>query len=242
MAVVTGAAGGIGQAAAEALAGFGVSVLACDINREGLSAAVAVLPGPGRHRAAVRDISQVAQCEELVDEALQEYGRLDILVNVAAILRRIDLEAVDEEYWNRIMDVNLKSQFFLARAAARPMKAARWGRIINFSSQGAYSGGYFGSTVYAVSKGGVHTLTKSLARQFASHNITVNAIAPGSVDTPMLRGGMSDEDLVSLAAKIPVGRMATPAELAWGVVYLASEWAGYVTGHSLDIDGGLAMR
>ena len=140
------------------------------------------------------------------------------------------------------MDVNVKSQFFLCRAAAKPMKVANWGRIINFSSRAAHTGGFYGTSVYAVSKGGVVSLTKNFARLFGTNNITVNAIAPGLVDTRMVSGAMTEEAINNVTSTMPVGRMTEPEEIAMYAAFLATESAGAITGYTLDINGGMLMR
>jgi NAD(P)-dependent dehydrogenase (short-subunit alcohol dehydrogenase family) len=242
VALVTGAANGIGRAVAQVLAEAGCAVTACDIDSDRLASLVPHLPNASQHAARVVDLAQPKACEDLVAETAARCGRLDILCNVAAVLRRVDLEQVDEAVWDLQMDVNVKGPFFLCRAAGEAMKANRWGRIINFTSQGAHTGGFHGSTVYAASKGGVLSLTKSLARIYAPWNICVNAIAPGAVDTAMMHTGMSEADLSDFVNKIPLGRMSTPREQAMGVLFLASGWASHITGHCLDINGGLLMR
>ena len=238
VALVTGAGGGIGREAALALAGAGARVMACDINEETLSQTFSMLGGD--HAMSVRDLSRVSECEEVVRETVERFGRLDILVNVAAILLRVPIEEVTESMWDRLMDVNLKSQFFLCREACRVMARQRWGRIVNFTSQGAFTGGFATSTAYAISKGGVVTLTKSFARAYADSGICINAIAPGGIDTEMMR--LPEKELEKFTAMIPMGRLGRPDELAGVVLFLSSEWASYVTGATIDVTGGQLMR
>jgi 3-oxoacyl-[acyl-carrier protein] reductase len=164
------------------------------------------------------------------------------LVNVAGIIERLQFDEVDEAAWARTMDVNDKSQFFLCRAASEPMKKAKWGRIINFSSQAAHTGGFYGTSVYAISKGGVVSLTKNFARLLGPDNITVNAIAPGLVDTRMVSGAMTEEAINNVTSAMPIGRMTEPEEIAMSVAFLASDSASTITGHTLDINGGMLMR
>jgi NAD(P)-dependent dehydrogenase (short-subunit alcohol dehydrogenase family) len=241
VAVVTGAARGLGAATAELLARFGARIAACDIDGEALAESVAGLAGEG-HIALAGDLAKPDYCEHVVAETLEHCGRLDILVNVAGIIERKQLDEIDEGSWDRTMDANVKSQFFLSRAAAEPMKRAGWGRIVNFTSQAAHTGGFYGTSVYAVSKGGVVSLTKNFARILGPHNITVNAIAPALADTRMVSGSMTEEGIKDILAAMPMGRMAEGEEIAMAVAFLVSDSAGTITGHTLDINGGLLMR
>ena len=241
VAIITGAARGLGAATAQLFARFGAHVVACDIDGEALEKSVSGLAGDG-HLALAFDLSQPENCDSLVAQTLERHGRLDILVNVAGIIERLQLDEIDEAAWTRTMDANLKSQFFLCRAAAEPMKAAGWGRIVNFTSQAAHTGGFYGTSVYAISKGGVVSLSKNFARLLGPHNITVNAIAPALVDTRMVSGSMTEEAIESVTSAMPIGRMTEAEEIAMAVAFLASDSAGTITGHTLDINGGLLMR
>ncbi len=241
VAIVTGAASGIGRAAAGILAAAGARVVACDIDAAGLAACAAALRGDG-HATEIVDIGDVAACETLVSRCVARAKRLDILLNVAAVLRRVDLDAVDATEWRRLMDVNLRSQYFLCRAAGEAMKPRRWGRIVNFSSGAGVVGGFVGATAYAITKAGTITLTKSFAKELGPFGITVNTLSPGAIDTPMQRTGMTQENLAAARARIPLGRMGSAAECARGAVFLASDLASYVTGHVLAVDGGFLMR
>ncbi len=241
VAIVTGAARGLGAATAGLFARFGACVAACDIDGDALAETAAGWEGEG-HLVLAGDLSEPEFCEHVVAETVAQCGRLDILVNVAGIIERLQLDEVDEAAWTRTMDANVKNQFFLCRAAAEPMKAAGWGRIVNFTSQAAHSGGFYGTSVYAVSKGGVVSLTKNFARLLGPHNITVNAIAPALVDTRMISEGMSADEIASVTGAMPMGRMAEAGEIAMAVAFLASDSAATITGHTLDINGGLLMR
>ena len=242
VAIVTGAASGYGRATALVLAKFGGRVVLCDVNERELNKVADAMPARENHLVDVRDISSVSQCEALVTSALTRYGRLDILVNVAAILQRVDIEDVDEAHWQRTLDVNLKSYYFLSRAAARPMKRAKWGRIINFISTAGITGGSPPTSVYGISKGGVIAMTKSFARNFGRDNILVNAISPASLRTPLFRGGLSDEDFERMSAKYLesclFGRWTDAEEVAMSVLFLASDMSSCVTGHVLRADSG----
>jgi NAD(P)-dependent dehydrogenase (short-subunit alcohol dehydrogenase family) len=156
--------------------------------------------------------------------------------------RRHDITEIDEADWDAQVDVNFKATFFLDRAfAERLRESGRPGAIVNFSSQGWWTGGFGGSVVYNATKGGIVTLTRGLARSYGAAGIRVNSVAPGLVDTPMLRDGMADEVLQGLVDQVPLGRMAAPAEVAPAVVFLASDHARYITGTTLNISGGWLM-
>lgn len=240
VAIVTGAIGGIGAATVKALLAAGVRVAAVDIVGE--SEALRRIPSLAEEGNLFlqKDVSSVRACESIVAETLAKLGRVDILVNAAAVLKRIPIDDVQEEDWEQILDTNLKSQYFLSRAASRPMRASRWGRIINFTSQGAYTGGFHSSSVYNTAKGGVLTLTRSFARYLAPYGVLVNAVAPGGVQTRMM--ALPKEQLDEFIAQIPLGRMATPEEIADIVLFLASEAARYLTGTVIDASGGLLMK
>ena len=158
------------------------------------------------------------------------------------LIRRNDVDEVTEEDWDFQHDVNLKAGFFLNRAAARIMREqGRGGRLINFSSQGWWTGGYGGSVVYSATKGGIVSMCRGLARTYAKDGITVNSVSPGAVDTSMMRGGLTDEQLEASIAMIPLGYMAEPDDLAGTVVFLASDHARYITGATINVSGGWLM-
>ena len=157
-------------------------------------------------------------------------------------MRRGSLDQVTEQDWDLQHDVNLKSTFFLCQAAARAFREqGSGGRIINFTSQGWWSGGYGGSVAYAATKGGIVSMTRGLARSLAKDKITVNAVSPGAVDTAMLRGDLTEEALADVVADIPLGYVAQPSEMAGTVLFLASNHAGYITGATINVSGGWLM-
>lgn len=240
--VVTGAGGGIGREVARAFAAAGALVAAVDNRKDALVEVVRSMEG-GPHLALSTDLRDLSRHEPLLRNAKNEFGSLYVLAHVAGVLvRRNDLEEVTEEDWDFQHDVNLKASFFLNRAAARLFREqGQGGRIINFTSQGWWTGGFGGSVVYAATKGGIVSMTRGLARSYAKDGITVNAVAPGAVDTPMLRSGLTDEQLAAQIAPIPMGRMAEPHELAGTVVFLASAHAGYITGATINVTGGWLM-
>jgi 3-oxoacyl-[acyl-carrier protein] reductase len=245
VALVTGAASGYGKSTSELLAKVGAHVVACDINESGLDTLIANLERAADHLPLRADISDVSQCEQLVTTTLRRYQRLDVLVNAAAVLQPANIEEVDEQLWNRTLDVNLKSQYFLSRAACRPMKEARWGRIINFISTAGITGGTLPASVYGISKAGVIAMTKSFARAFGRDNILVNAISPATLRTPLFRRRMSDAELAAVSdsylGSCLFGRWTRPEEVAMSVIYLASEMSSCVSGHVLRADSGAGV-
>jgi NAD(P)-dependent dehydrogenase (short-subunit alcohol dehydrogenase family) len=234
----TGGAGGIGRAVAHALARCGARVLVADRDRDGAERVAAELPGTG-HAAAGVDLSDPVAAGRLAETAEETLGSLDVLAHLAAVLRRQPVDEVTEEDWDAQHDTNLKGTFFLARACGQHMATrGRGGRIILFASQAWWSGGYGGSVVYAASKGGVVSLMRGLAREYGPAGITVNAVAPGNVDTVMLHGGLSDQALRAMVEATPLRRLGTPQDMAGVVIFLASDHAAFVTGTVLNASGG----
>ncbi len=240
--VVTGAAGGIGRAVAAAFSSAGARVCAVDLDQHAVDEVVASLEEPGRHISIASDLADLATHEPLLSRAMKGLGRLDVLAHVAGVLRRRgSISEVTEDDWDAQLDTNLKAGFFLNRAAAGLMREqGRGGRIINFTSQGWLTGGFGGSVVYAASKGGIVSMSRGLARSFAGDGILVNTVAPGAVDTQMMKG-LSEEDLQAFVSQIPLGRLAQPEEIAGAVVFLASDHAGYITGATINLSGGQIM-
>ncbi|HEY8584020.1 MAG TPA: SDR family NAD(P)-dependent oxidoreductase, partial [Capillimicrobium sp.] len=241
--VVTGGAGGIGRAVVAAFASAGARVAVVDLDQARCEEVVAGLDDPSRHLAIGGDLSDLAQQEAVLRQALDAFGRFDVLAHLAAVLRRrATIEDVTEEDWDIQLDVNLKATFFLNRWAARLFREqGNGGRIINFTSQGWWTGGFGGSVVYAASKGGIVSMSRGMARTLAKDGITVNTVAPGGVDTDMMRSGSSEQDLASFVSMIPLGRMAEPDELTGAVVFLASDHARYITGATVNVTGGQLM-
>ncbi len=241
--VVTGAAGGIGRAIAGQFADAGAHVCAVDLDQDATEAVVAGIEAPERHLAVAADLRDLEGHEPMLRRALGSFGRLDVLAHAAAVLRRRDsLDEVTEDDWDFQIDVNLKATFFLNRAAAWLMRAqGREGRIVNFTSQGWSTGGFGGSVVYAASKGGIVSMSRGLARSWAPDGITVNTVSPGAADTPMMRGGLTDDALDAFVRTIPLGRMAEPDEIASAVIFLASDHARYITGATINVSGGQLM-
>ena len=240
--VVTGAVGGIGSAVARAFAECGARVAAVDLSEQGARDLAASLPGEG-HVGIGADIGHVEGLPTLVEAAEDAVGPLVALAHLAAVLRRRDdIREIDEADWDAQVDVNFKATFFLNRAFAERLRGGgRPGAIVNFSSQGWWTGGFGGSVVYNATKGGIVTMTRGLARSYAADGIRVNSVAPGLIDTAMLRDGLADDALQSLIDQVPLGRLAAPEEVAPAVVFLASDHATYITGATLNISGGWLM-
>ena len=240
--VVTGAGGGIGGAVARAFAEAGARVCAVDVKEDPLAELVPTLAG-GPHRYEAVDLRDLAGHEPLLRRTIDELGGFWALANLAAVLvRRNDVDEVTEEDWDFQHDVNLKAAFFLNRTAAQILRErGEGGRMINFSSQGWWTGGFGGSVVYSATKGGIVSMCRGLARTYAKDGITVNSVSPGAVDTPMMRGGLTDAQLQASIDMIPLGYMAEPADLAGTVVFLASDHARYITGATINVSGGWLM-
>lgn len=241
--VVTGGAGGIGKAVANAFAHYGCRVCIVDVNGAAAAAAAAELPNPDQHMSIGQDLRELEAHEGMFERVCGQLGRVDVLAHLAAVLRRrFDIDEITEEDWDYQVGTNFKATFFLDRAAAKVMRAqGRGGRIINFTSQGWWTGGLGGSVVYNAAKGGVTTMTRGLARTYAKDGITVNAVAPGFVDTAMMTSGLTEAQLEGMSGQVPIGRMAEPDEVAGAVVFLASDHARYITGATINVSGGFLM-
>jgi len=239
VALVTGGSRGIGRAIALALARAGAQVLFTYLaNPEAASETEkAIAEAGGRSRAQRCDVADFEAVEALVAGILQEHGRLDIAVNNAGIARDQLILRMKPEDFDAVIATNLRGAWSVCRAAAKPMLKQRWGRIINLSSVVAQMGNA-GQSNYAASKGGVEALTRSLAREVGSRGITVNAVAPGFIDTDMTRA-LPEAAKEALLERIPLGRLGTAEDVAGVVLFLASDAAGYVTGQVIHVNGGL---
>jgi 3-oxoacyl-[acyl-carrier protein] reductase len=237
-AIVTGAAGGLGLAVAELMLERGSNVTMVDVDAARLDAAAGAL---GAHLVAA-DLSITGECTRVVAEAAGHWGHVDVLVNCAAILHRVDFFSFDEDTFARIVNTNLRSAFWLCRAVVPGMVEHGWGRIVNLTSVGVHTGGYsLTSAVYEATKAGVGNLTKTLARSLASSGVLVNSVAPGGMRTRMILDETPPEVLAAFERDIPIGRLADASEVAQVVAFLASDLNTYVTGSAFDANGGLAM-
>lgn len=241
VAVVTGASRGLGRSIAQVLAKAGarVALVARDVARLRLVAdAIAADGGEALVHAA--DVKDAAACRGAVDAVLARWGRLDILVNNAGVGASGAIDTVTEAQWDEVLDTNLKSMFLLSQAAAPAMRERGWGRIVNISSIAAQTGGVAGAVAYSASKGGALAFTKSLARDLAPFGITVNSITPGQIETDM--GHVAPERMAQILGLIPLGRIGVPEDIAYPTLFLCSEEAGYITGATLDVNGGILKR
>ncbi len=236
-ALVTGASGGIGSAVAQALAARGARLAVSGSNLAKLEAFRDSLGGD--HVALPCDLSDGAAVDALVPSAVEALGKLDILVNNAGVTRDNLVMRMKDEEWDTVIRVNLEAAFRLARAAARPMMKARFGRIVSITSVVGTTGNP-GQANYAASKAGLVGMSKALAQELASRGITVNCVAPGFITSPMT-DALPDAQKDALNARIPAGKMGEGADIGAAVVYLASKEAGYVTGQTLHVNGGMAM-
>ncbi len=239
VALVTGAASGIGAATAKRLAREGALVAVNDAKAEGLEAVAGEIRAAGAKALVVPgDVARRADVERMVGETVRAFGRLDILINNAGINRDAMAAKMTEEQWDAVLAVNLKGTFLCAQAALPGMREHGWGRVVNTSSVGSL--GNIGQANYAASKAGVIGLTRTLALEYAKYGVTVNAIAPGPVMTAML-AGVPDPIKEKIIAQVPAGRIAAPDEIAGVHVFLASDDAAFITGQVIFVDGGMSV-
>jgi 3-oxoacyl-[acyl-carrier protein] reductase len=241
VALVTGGARGIGRACATGLSGAGAAILVVDrLAQEAESVVRTIAESGGKAHALAADLSQTRHIAEIVEEAARVFGRIDILVNNAGILSEVPTEALTEEQWDRVMAINFKAVFFTTQAVVPWMIRGGGGAIVNISSLAARVGGIVTAADYASSKAGVIGLTRTLARQYGSSGIRVNAVAPGPIMTEMTRH-WSEEVRRDFIARIPLGRLGNAEDVARVVVFLAGPESAYLTGVTIDVNGGLYM-
>jgi len=240
VAIVTGAGQGIGRAIALKLAEDGARVVASDANHDTALQTAEETVSSGRQALGIRtDVANSADVLQMVETAVAEFGRVDILINNAGIARSATLLKLTEQAWDEVLDVNLKSIFRTTKAVAAHMIEAKYGKIVNISSIYGRTG-VVGDSNYAASKAGIVGFTKSTARELARHNINVNAILPGMVDTPLLRG-IPDRHLKPMIEEIPLRRVGTPGDIANVAAFLVSDEASYITGAAIEVTGGWRM-
>ena len=239
--LVTGASRGIGRAIAMRLAEEGSSVLVnYNANADAAQSVVDQITAAGGRAAAVQaDVGQPADVDRLVSASVEAFGKIDVLVNNAGITRDQLLMRMSEADWDAVIDTNLKSAFLVTKAVMRPMMRARYGRIVNITSISGVMGNA-GQANYSASKAGMIGLTRSVAREVASRNITCNAVAAGVIDTEIW-AGVPQAAIDAMLQMIPAGRKGTPEDIAEAVAFLASEPSSYITGQVLHVDGGMVM-
>jgi 3-oxoacyl-[acyl-carrier protein] reductase len=240
IALVTGASQGIGRACALELARAGATVALAARNEAKLAEVAAEIEAAGGQAAAFAlDVSSEDSIKAGARAVIERFGKVEILVNNAGITRDGLMLRMKRPDWDAVIGTNLTGAFLLTQALLSPMLKNRWGRIVNISSVVGRTG-QAGQANYAASKAGLIGLTRSMAREFAARGITVNAVAPGYIETPMT-AVLNDEQRTKMMAEIPAGRAGTDLEIAQAVAFLASEGAGYITGHVLDVNGGMFM-
>ena len=239
-AIVTGAAQGIGRAIAEALAQAGADIAVADLDPSRSAETVAAVEKIGRKALNLKaNVADTGETKSMVEQVLKAWGKVDILVNNAGITRDGLLLRMKEEDWNLVLQINLNGTFNCTKAVLQPMTKQRYGRIVNIASIVGVIGNA-GQANYSASKAAVIGFTKTVGREYASRNVTVNAVAPGFIDTAMTHG-LSTDVKDTLLKQIPLGRLGTPADIAAAVRFLVSEEAAYITGHELHVNGDMLM-
>lgn len=241
-ALITGGGQGMGLAVARALGARGANLAINDISASRAEEAAASLTSDGLTAIAVpADITSKSDIQQMVQQTLDAFGGLHILINNAGILYPTSVADMPEDEWDRVIEVNLKGTFLCAQAVLPAMKEAGWGRIVNFSSTAGKNVSTVGGAHYTASKAGVLGFTRHLAKEVAPAGITVNAVCPGLIDTEMVRATIDDAKTKAYAGSFPIQRLGQPSEVADLVAFLASDQAAYITGASLDINGGDLM-
>lgn len=240
IAIVTGAGKGIGRGISLALAKEGCSVVASDIDKESCLSVVSEIEALGSKAIAIKcDVSKKEEVDKMFSETIEKFGKLDILVNNAGIYPFVPFMEMSEADWDKVMDINLKSNFLCSQTAVKQMKEG--GKIVSISSIAAFVG-FSGLTHYCASKSGINGMIRALALELAPKKININAIAPGAIETPGASQVLTEEIKKQTIAGIPLGRMGKPEDIAEAVVFLASDKANYITGQTIIVDGGYLLK
>lgn len=239
VAIVTGAGQGMGRAVTMKLASDGARIVVNDVNDEAADRTVAQVTDAGGEAVAITgDVTSSSDVKQMVDGALEKFGSVDILVNNAGVLRPTKVIDIEEDEWDWVIGVNLKGTYLCSRAVLPAMQKAGWGRIVNFSSTAGKSVSTIGGAHYTAAKAGILGFTRHLSREVAADGITVNAVCPGLIDTEMVQTTIPSDKVKAYADSFPIPRLGQPREVADLVAFLASDEAAYITGASLDINGG----
>ena len=239
VAIVTGAGRGIGEGVALRFAAEGAKIVCVDVNMEDAGGTVEAIKAKGGDAVAVRcDVSKAAETEAMAAAALDAFGTVDILVNNAGLIRDAQLKNMTEEMWDLVLNVNTKGPFLCCKAVTPVMVEKKYGKIVNLSSRAAL--GNFGQANYSAAKAGVIALTRTLALEMARHNINVNCIAPGYIDTPLMKG-LPEKVIERILAGTPLGRAGKPEDIAAAALFLVSDEASFITGQTLFVCGGRSL-
>jgi 3-oxoacyl-[acyl-carrier protein] reductase len=242
VALVTGSGQGMGESVAKLFAQEGAKVVVNDINKSQAERVAEEIRKEGKEALAIQtDVTKAKEVSPMVETTLKEFKTIHILINNVGILRPTKIEEISEEEWNLVIDVNLKGTFLCSKAVLPIMKRNRYGKIVNFSSSAGKSVSTVGGAHYTAAKAGILGFTRHMAKEVAPYGINVNSVCPGLIDTEMVRANCSSEQLKAYEESFPISRLGTPEEVAQLVLFLVSNESSYITGASLDINGGDLM-